>query len=486
MCCRSWSPPSANSALYFWLWFFREEQYLLALAILLVGFLAERLAVLYWVSQVFGAEIGITGSTKTPVQKVIGLLMITGSEIIVWSIWYFTDRDLASSLGATNAFLLASAFLIIGEQLQHSWDLALLNSKKISDYLFNPTAIFITTLEAGGGILMLHFFKMDMLWTAAIIMLVALTIEHVVQGSLIKPAGGGKESPGQAAKDLADKRDQSNDGRGNQLQLYFLTNFALLWTIVQKIGPLRRWINRLLLDIEIYSTGTRPYALSMCAPRPTPEKPQPACYNYTSWDSLTDRSYTGRHLPPKDISKGTPLPDIKEVAQLFKREKGKETESPKSTVLFSYFAQWFTDGFLRTVYEPVQGWPPIVGTGRNTSNHDIDLTPLYGVNRQITEAIRAKVGGRLRSQMINGEEYAPFLFSGRASPSRFPRTPRDGGIDDVEAHEARGVRDDQGHLVRLRWGAIQHPDRIRAVQHPVPPRAQPRRGRAGEGEPRVG
>ena len=192
--------------------------------ILLAGFLTERLAVLYWVSQVFGAEIGITGSKKTPVQKVIGLLMITGSEIIVWSIWYFADRDLVSSMGPTSAFLLASAILIIGEQLQHSWDLALLNSKRIRDFIFHPTAIFITALECGGGILMLYFFEQGWRWTPAIIMLVALTIEHVVQGSMIKPAGKG--SPGQAVKDLADKRDQSRDGLGNRLQLYVLTNFA--------------------------------------------------------------------------------------------------------------------------------------------------------------------------------------------------------------------------------------------------------------------
>lgn len=413
-------------ALYFWLWFFWERQYLLAVVLLLAGFLAERLAVLYWVSQVFGAEVGITGSKKTPVQKAIGLLMITASEIIVWSIWYFADRDLAPSMGPTSSFLLASALLIIGEQLQHSWDLALLNSKRIRDFIFHPTAIFITVLECGGGISMLHFFKQDLRWTAAIIMLVALTIEHVVQGSMIKPSVKG--SPGQAAKDLADKRDQSRDGLGNKLQLYFLTNFYVIWTIVQKIGPLRRRVNKLLLNIDIYKASTRPYALSMYAPKPTPKNPHPAPYNYTSWDSLTDRSYTGRHLPPKDISGGIPLPDAKEVAQLFKREKGKETESPKSTLLFSYFAQWFTDGFLRTIYEPVQGWPPIVGTGRNTSNHDIDLTPLYGVNKEITEAIRAKVGGRLKSQMINGEEYAPFYFQDGQAPPEFHALPEMSGL----------------------------------------------------------
>ena len=141
--------------------------------------------------------------------------------------------------------------LIIGEQLQHSWDLAKL--KRIRDFNSHPTAIFITVLECGGGILMLHFFKQDLRRTPAIIMLVALTIEHVVQGSLIKPSVKG--SPGQAAKDLADKRDQSRDGLANKLQLYVLTNFSIIWTIVQKNG-LRRRVNQLLLNIGMNKAST--------------------------------------------------------------------------------------------------------------------------------------------------------------------------------------------------------------------------------------
>jgi prostaglandin-endoperoxide synthase 2 len=101
-------------------------------------------------------------------------------------------------------------------------------------------------------------------------------------------------------------------------------------------------------------------------------------------------------------------------------------------VLFSYFAQWFTDGFLRTHYEPSHGWPPIVGTGWNTSNHDIDLTPLYGVKKKITEAIRAKVGGRLKSQAINGEEYAPFYFRDGQKAPEFNDLPAILGLDTWE------------------------------------------------------
>ncbi len=182
-------------ALYFWLWFFLEKNYILAIVLLLIGFLAERLAVLYWVSQVFGAEIGITGSTKTPLQKAIGLLMITGSEIIVWSLWFFGDRALREAINPTVAMIVASLILIVGEQLQHSWDLALLNQKRIRDYIFHPTAIFITVLECGGGILMLYFYDQNMRGVAAAIMLAALTIEHVVQGSMIQPSGVPKTQP---------------------------------------------------------------------------------------------------------------------------------------------------------------------------------------------------------------------------------------------------------------------------------------------------
>ncbi len=177
------------TALFFWLKLFHQgDSYAPALVILLAGFLVERVAVLYWVSQVFGAEIGITGSQKAWWQKLLGLLAITVSEIVVWSAWFFVDKYVHPIAGA--------AVLIVGEQLQHSWDLALLNGKTIRDYIIHPTAFFITALEAGGGLLMLHFFKHDQYAIGGAIMLVALTIEHVVQGGLIHP-------PASPAKQLA-------------------------------------------------------------------------------------------------------------------------------------------------------------------------------------------------------------------------------------------------------------------------------------------
>jgi prostaglandin-endoperoxide synthase 2 len=47
---------------------------------------------------------------------------------------------------------------------------------------------------------------------------------------------------------------------------------------------------------------------------------------------------------------------------------------------------------------------------KNTSIHEIALTQLYGVKPEQTCAIRQRWGGRLKSQFIKGEEYAPYLY----------------------------------------------------------------------------
>jgi prostaglandin-endoperoxide synthase 2 len=74
--------------------------------------------------------------------------------------------------------------------------------------------------------------------------------------------------------------------------------------------------------------------------------------------------------------------------------------------MFAYFAQWFTDGFLRSDRSPQRD------PRRNDTNHELDLTPLYGVRKEITDALREHAGGRLKSQEIGGAEYPPFMFEG--------------------------------------------------------------------------
>ncbi|NJO40983.1 MAG: heme peroxidase [Cyanobacteria bacterium RU_5_0] len=186
---------------------------------------------------------------------------------------------------------------------------------------------------------------------------------------------------------MAKGRSTANDGLRNQIEFFLLTNFPWFWAFVQSNDWLKRQVNKFLINSAIYKAKTRPYPLSTLT-------------DYTSWDSLIDRTYSGRHLPPVNIDPGK-LRSIDEIADHLFFRKGDTILSEKSTLLFPYFAQWFTDGFLRTSRD---------NNLKNTSNHDIDLSPLYGLNRQITEVLRSGKGGKLKSQFINDEEYLPYYF----------------------------------------------------------------------------
>jgi prostaglandin-endoperoxide synthase 2 len=188
---------------------------------------------------------------------------------------------------------------------------------------------------------------------------------------------------------MTSKRDSSNDGLDNQIGLWALTHLQWFWDFVHSNPLLRKFFNKNLINSAIYKIPTRPFQFSTMHDS-----------NYTSWSSLLDRTYSGRHLPPTQVDLAS-LPAVEEVVNRLFLRHGEMTESPKSTVLFSYFAQWFTDGFLRT---------DRTNKLKNTSTHEIDLCQLYGLNRNTTNLLRSHTGGKLKSQFIAGEEYPPYYF----------------------------------------------------------------------------
>jgi prostaglandin-endoperoxide synthase 2 len=187
----------------------------------------------------------------------------------------------------------------------------------------------------------------------------------------------------------------------------------LCWRLVTAIPSVRTWLNRAYINIVASAFRARPHPLSLWGPQkqvpPDPAKPDdipdPAhCADHGSWTGLADRTYTGRHLPPADPAYVKALPDVEALRPLFARN-GAMLQCPKSSsALFGFFAQWFTDSFLRT--DPLD-------MRKNTSNHEIDLCQIYGLKEEDTRLIRGTgKGGRLQSQLINGEEYPPYLFEG--------------------------------------------------------------------------
>jgi len=170
------------------------------------------------------------------------------------------------------------------------------------------------------------------------------------------------------------------------------------------VGVATDILRRLPFGPKLVTAGFVSLLANATEPRP---RPLTLVGDYTSWISLTDRSFTGRHLPP--APEGQQLPTEAQVLELFRRPPGKETPSVDTTVMFMLFAQWFTDSFLRTERSD---WR------KNTSTQEIDFCQIYGISEGRTRMLRSMAGGRLKSQQIAGQEYPPFLFE--RSPSGVP------------------------------------------------------------------
>lgn len=158
---------------------------------------------------------------------------------------------------------------------------------------------------------------------------------------------------------------------------------------LEGIGPLQRAINRLVINSVTSAPPQRPHPYSLWTPdtgaiERDPKVPSPPSFGtFLSWPGLIDRSFTGRHLPPMSEADVASLPPLEQVAALFERTTFQP--SGKTSVLFCFFAQWFTDSFLRT--NPADA-------RKNTSNHEIDLCQIYGLGAESTRLLRDIGGGR--------------------------------------------------------------------------------------------
>lgn len=196
---------------------------------------------------------------------------------------------------------------------------------------------------------------------------------------------------------MSEKRDRSRDGVIFRIQFFFLTHFKWFWVLMMKNSTIRRFWNRFLINLLIAKTAPRPNPFTTLSP-------------YTTWDSLTDRTYKSRYLPPVSEDKIKSLPPVDEVVKLFERKSGKELLSDKSSLLLSYFAVWF--------FEPIVNTDP-TNYLKNRSTQTVDLIAVYGRTKETTDILRSYQGGKLKSQIINGEEYPPYYYENGAVKEEF-------------------------------------------------------------------
>lgn len=179
---------------------------------------------------------------------------------------------------------------------------------------------------------------------------------------------------------------------------------------IKKIPFAGRFINRIATNRKCKATTPRPRAFSLWSHEKKPVSEQGPVGEYTTWPMLTDRQFSGRHLPPAAQAFVDDLPkDTKpeggpegrvygDVTNLFARQG--EMDRGRSSMLFMFFAQWFTDSILRT--DPTD-------RRKNTSNHNIDLCQIYGLTEKTTNLLRSKNGGKLKSQPTDKGDYLDYL-----------------------------------------------------------------------------
>ena len=196
-------------ALFFWLFFMERFSQpdghwldaILANVILWIGFMVERITVVWWADKNFGDKI------KLPVPKepkwifLLWMLAITVSEIFVWIV--FREAYKCPTLAEQGVFVHYGVTLVIlffGEQLQHSYELHAMKNATWSSQFFKFNTAIITTLETVGGAGFLFSIRHPEWFAFAganqeivayaiggASMLLGLGIEHVVEGQSLSP-----------------------------------------------------------------------------------------------------------------------------------------------------------------------------------------------------------------------------------------------------------------------------------------------------------
>uniref|UniRef100_UPI00358FAD54 prostaglandin G/H synthase 1-like n=1 Tax=Myxine glutinosa TaxID=7769 RepID=UPI00358FAD54 len=193
-----------------------------------------------------------------------------------------------------------------------------------------------------------------------------------------------------------------------------LTGLPWLWDIVNRIRPLR---NFLMHAVLMKRAGL---------------VEDPPAYNsdftYKAWPVVANKSYYGLALPPVPLNCPTPmgtkgpkrLPDASLLAERLLLRR-KFIPNPRgSNMLFAFFAQHFTHQFFHTDMQRGPGFTKALG-------HGVDLNHIYGDSLERQQELRLLQHGKLKFQMVDGEEFPPSVLEARvdmAYPDGIPPASR--------------------------------------------------------------
>ena len=188
------------AALFFWLRFLDAGQFVLANVLLWAGFAVERLSVYLWIRYVYRNREGRTVRQPLGVT-VAALFVITLSEVLIWVLWLaLADGQIAvaAAAPATN-MAVAGVVLMVLMTIEHSVEMGALKQTSPWPYVTSSSTLLFTFMEVAGAVGWLAFVRADRPLLGALCLLVGLSIEHVLQGSDLRPEEEAVEGPATAS-----------------------------------------------------------------------------------------------------------------------------------------------------------------------------------------------------------------------------------------------------------------------------------------------
>ncbi|MFB6249941.1 MAG: hypothetical protein ABEL97_15375 [Salinibacter sp.] len=188
------------AALHYWLQFL-DTRFLLANVLLWAGFAVERISVYLWIRYVYRTR-GEQPRAQ-PLSIVIpGLVLITLSEILIWILWVaLADGTIGGAAAAPVVNMtVAGVVLMVLMTIEHSVEMGALKQTSPLRYVTSPSTLVFTFMEVAGAVGWLALVRADRPLLGAACLLVGLSIEHVLQGSDLRPdpEGAGRPAPATA------------------------------------------------------------------------------------------------------------------------------------------------------------------------------------------------------------------------------------------------------------------------------------------------
>jgi hypothetical protein len=156
-------------AVYYWLLFFNEGHITWAIAVLLIGFIIERGAVVLH----FHLPFWITDQKGNKSSILLILVFVTVSEILTWVMMLQMSVHLS--------YIYSAIIFAILIHLIHSYEAKVILVGTMKASLLNPGTITLSLVETFGAVGLVYFTAHQKPMTGAGVLLGSLLVEHTLQ-----------------------------------------------------------------------------------------------------------------------------------------------------------------------------------------------------------------------------------------------------------------------------------------------------------------